>query len=762
MATPQTLRNLRPPAMAALADPQQEEEFQRFLRRVDDISRLVQGLSSADAAVRDGAIAEADRRLRERRGSEQSAAGVDRTVINTRHPVQDSVNAETVHTEMHLWLIPVWLSMSIGIACHCCMLKAVFLDSERKKCLSGEGFLAALEKDAKERAERRKINERLANALKEKGNDAFRKGDYSTAAQRYTDGLQKLKDVPELYTNRAQAYLKMHEYGKAIGDCEWALKCNAKCIKAYFLMGKAHLALKHYDESRQCYQKLLQLDPQKKILFKDCMNEVNLEEKRMQEEDRAMKAFQSGKHAALSIKDLLQKLNRPNQNILYYTGGIQVLIGAVKECTEQTLFRTNNGFSIINDNEVIRRGFCAGRKSTAEVDLCVSLLSLWQAVCAGNEENQRLLLTHPDVNAQLLELLCSGVLEIQKETLALIALYSDNENGRRLLIRHQDLSRWLQILVTFVNSTDARAGSAMSILSDLSQEEKFKAQCRLTFSTSVLPLFIQLLASAKQVDQAALSRCIGIMGNLCADAAIRVQMAECNECWQACLQLVDGCADVGTPRYRECVFAVLGLMMNLLLESNSVIQCLALDISGRCMSLLRDQDGRTVTRAIGVLSRILAASPLAVEEAVKGGVVKKMIKFLKAGGQTTSSYAIRTLSICTRSSRQAQEEVVKSDKKFSVLLKLLDSENEMIVGNAAFCLGQCLVVPGAATSLLNSNVVMALLKHAGGDAARTSVQENAAIALGKLCVAEPRHICQLRELNGMAILNSSMKYVHSS
>lgn len=396
------------------------------------------------------------------------------------------------------------------------------------------------------------------------------------------------------------------------------------------------------------------------------------------------------------------------------------------------------------------------------MDLCVSLLSLWQAVCAGNEENQRLLLTHPDVNAQLSELLCSGGVEIQKETLALIALYSDNENGRRLLVRHQDLSRWLQILVMFVNSTDARASSAMSILSNLIQEEKFKAQCRLTFSTSALPLFTQLLASAKLVDQAALARCIGIMGNLCADAAIRVQMAECNECWQACLQLVDGCGDVGTPKYQECVFAVLGLMMNLLLESNSVIQCLAVDISGRCMSLLRDQDGRIVTRAIGVLSRILAASSLAVEEAVKGGVVKKMIKFLKAGGQTTSSYALKTLSICTRGSRQAQEEVVKSDKKFSVLLKLLDSENEMIVGNAAFCLGQCLVVPGAATSLLNSNIVMALLKHAGGDAARTSVQENAAIALGKLCVAEPRHIFQLRELNGMAILNSSMKYVHSS
>ena len=85
--------------------------------------------------------------------------------------------------------------------------------------------------------------------------------------------------------------------------------------------------------------------------------------------------------------------------------------------------------------------------------------------------------------------------------------------------------------------------------------------------------------------------------------------------------------------------------------------------------------------------------------------------------------------------------------EFSVLLKLLDSENEMSVGNAAFCLGQCLVVPGAATSLLNSNIVMALLKHAGGDAARTSVQENAAIALGKLCVAEPRYCKKIPHQN---------------
>ncbi|KAM6334646.1 tetratricopeptide repeat protein 12 isoform 1-T1 [Alca torda] len=719
-----------------LADREQEEAFQRFLRRVDDIAELVQGLNSTDPDVKEKAITEAEKRLIDQANSkeEESKTVVNRTVINAQ--ASDMANAEAVNAD---------------------------------------GFLAILEKDAKERAKQRKRNEHLANALKEKGNDAFRKGDYVIAIQRYTEGLEKLKDKQELYTNRAQAYLKMQEYEKAIDDCEWALKCNEKCIKAYFLMGKAHLALKHFNESRQCYEKILQIDPQKESLFKDCTSEVDLEEKRMKDEERAMKEVESGKLAALSVKELLQKLDRPDQNILYYTEGIRLLTGAIKDCTEQTLFRTNNGFSILKDNEVVRWGFCAERKNTAEVDLSVSLLFLWQAVCAGNEENQRLLLTYPDVNAQLPKLLSSGVPEIQKQTLALISLYSENENGRRLLIRHQDLTKWLQILMTLVNSTDARASSAMNILSNLTEEERFKTQCRVMLSTGVLPLFTQLLTSAKLVNQAALARCIGIMGNLCADVVIRMQMAECKECWQACLKLVDECFDVSTPKYQDCLFAVLGLMMNLLLESNGVIQQsagpeyftllfqhFAVDISGRCMSLLREKDGRIVTRAIGVLSRVLPASLSAVEEAVKGGVVKKMIKFLKAGGQITSNYGIKTLSICTRNNRQAQEDLVKSDKKFSVLLKLLESENEKIVGNAAFCLGRCLAVPGAATSLLNSNVVMILLKHAGGDATRTLVQENAAIALGKLCVAEPRHIVQLRKLNGLAILNSSMKYVHST
>ncbi|XP_032565637.1 tetratricopeptide repeat protein 12 isoform X1 [Chiroxiphia lanceolata] len=682
---------------------------------------LLQGLKSTDSAVKEKALAEAERRLQEEGGSkeEETKTTVNRTVINTRA-------------------------------------------SGPAEAANADAFLAMLEKDAKERAKQRKRNEQLANALKEKGNEEFRRGDFAGAIQSYSEGLEKLRDKQELYTNRAQAYLKIQEYEKAIGDCEWALKCNGKCIKAYFLMGKAHLALKHYPESRQCYEKMLQVDPQKESLFKACVAEVDSEEKRVKDEERAKKEVQAGNVAALSIKELLQRLSTPGQDILFYTGGIRLLAAVVKDCTEQTLFRTNNGFSILGDNGAVGGCLCAERRSPAEVELCVSLLVLWQAVCAGNEENQRLLLTQPAVSAQLPELLSSGIPEIQRETLALISLYSESERGRKLLVRHQDLSRWLQILLAFVKSSDGRAGRAMNILADLIAEERFKAQCRAQLSTGALPLFTHLLVCARGVDLAALSCAISIMGSLCADPGIRSHMAQSRECWQGCLQLLEGSPEGSTPSYQECVFAVLGLMMNLLLESNGIIQDFAVAITGRCLALLSHQDGRIVTRAIGVLSRVLPASSSAVEEAVKGGVVKKMVKFLKAGGQLTATYGIKTLCICTRSSRQAQEELVKADKRFAVLLRLLRSQEEMVVGNAAFCLSQCLGVPGAGTALLGSNVVLLLLSLAGGEAARTTVQENAAVALGKLCAAEPRHIHQLRKLNGLAILNSSMKYVHSS
>ncbi|KAH0623346.1 hypothetical protein JD844_031585 [Phrynosoma platyrhinos] len=702
-----------------MSKQQEERDLQKFLQDVDEVTNLIQGLNSTDPSIQEKAITDTEKRLKstEIKDENPKKPQVDRTVINTR--ASDLPNHE--------------------------------------ESMNPDSFMAAIEKDAEERAKRRKENEALANALKVKGNDAFSKGDYEMAIERYTEGLKKQKDMPMLYTNRAQAYIKLQKYDKAISDCDWALRCDEKCIKALFHMGKAYLAQKQYSKSKECYLKILEIDPQKEKLCKGCLNEVDSEEKRQNEEQRAKEEFESGKCTAVSVSQLLEKLSMPDKDALYYAGGIRLLTEAMQDCTEQTLFRTKNGFSIINDNKVVGRVFHAKKKSPADVELSLSILLLWQAICKGNEENQRFLLTHPDVNLQLPTLLLSEVPEIQEQCLALLSLYAETE--------------WLQLFMSFIKVFDSKARYAMNLLTSLVVEENFESP-------------------VKTVNELALAQCIAVMGDLCSDVVIRLQMAESQECWQACVNFVDECwVESKVTRYPECLYAVLGLMMNLSVQHSLAIQELAGEITRKCMSLLSSKDERIVTRAVGLLSHILPASLVALEEAMKQDVVKKMIRLLKAGEETTSGYALKTLAACVRSSRHAQEQVVKLDKRpklsycrtfskayevfvtdgngssFTVLrmfnttmllapppfllfvspecttlLKLLRSQNEVVAGNAAFCLGKCLEVPGTATNMLDTNVVKILLKVTGGDAQKTSVQENAAIALGKLCTADARQV----------------------
>ncbi|XP_043851130.1 tetratricopeptide repeat protein 12 isoform X4 [Dromiciops gliroides] len=617
--------------------------------------------------------------------------------------------------------------------------------------------MEVLEKDARERAKRRKENKSLANALKEKGNEAFLKGDYGTAVQHYSEGLKKLKDMKVLYTNRAQAYIKLEEYEKALVDCEWALKCDENSTKAYFHMGKAHLALKNYSMSRQCYQKILEINPKLQTQVKDSLNKVDQREKAELQEKFARQELESGKESAVTTKNLLQALSKPDQIPLFYTGGMQLLTELMKDCTEQTLFRTHNGFSIINDNKVIKRCFVTEGKDEIEEIVCVTVLKLWQAVCNGNEENQRLFLTHSDMDILLPFLLTSKVPSIQQHSLYLLLLLCQTQNGKILVLNHVDLPRLLQALVAFVSiSEEKEAQAAMQLLTDLALEERFKTWVQ-TNLRGLLTL-ISILKTPEISYPSTLRQCIAILGNLSTDAAIRKQMSDCGECWDACLGLMVKCEE-DIALFRETLYATLGLMMNLSLESPSITEVLAEEVSRKCVSLLNSEDGGILTRAAGVLSRVLSASVKAIEETVKAGVMKTMIKFLKAGGQTASRYAIKILAVCTNICYQAREEVTRLDKRFGLLIQLLEAKDEIIVGNAALCIGNCIEVPGTASALLKSDIVKILLKLAGGDAKEGSVQLNAGIALGKLCTAEPRHTVQLKELHGIEILNSTMKYI---
>ena len=69
-----------------------------------------------------------------------------------------------------------------------------------------------------------------AEKEKNKGNEAFRSGDYKEALVYYNRSIQ-LSASPAVHNNRAMAYIKLEEYQNAIIDCNYVLKDEPRNIK---------------------------------------------------------------------------------------------------------------------------------------------------------------------------------------------------------------------------------------------------------------------------------------------------------------------------------------------------------------------------------------------------------------------------------------------------------------------------------------------------------------------------------------------------
>ncbi|KAF1394026.1 hypothetical protein PFLUV_G00022230 [Perca fluviatilis] len=692
------------------------EDFESFLKNVDKISEIVKDLKSIDVEVQQKAMETADCYIAAL--DEPCRTKVNKTTINTNPPLQPSLG----------------------------------LQNE-----SPVNFMTIMERDAEDRSVRRIAKAKQATALKDKGNEAFAQEDYETAVQYYSDGLAELRDMQPLYTNRAQAYIKLGKYQEAISDCEWALKCNERCIKAYLHMGKAYLALKKYNESRNCFEKIVEIEPAREKVMKEHLTQVNLEEVRANQEMNAMQEFDKGEASATRVPQLLEKLSRPGQIPLYYCGGLEILSQAVTDSTGQTLFRLNNGFSIISNNDTVRSCLLQKTKDPDSQELCVSVLKLWRVICCGNDENQKMLMTCPVTRRSIVYLVTSEHVALQEECLALVCLYSQMPHGRRLAIDNLNVHMLVRNLMACISKPKQQQNTAVNILENFAAENKFCIQLRDVLTDSVIVPFTKLLSNISKSNQHVLASLISAIGCLARDDVICHSFAHDQECWKAFVEAIRQCS---ACEYKAVIYPMLGLIINLSSITSPIIQEHAVSLCDCCLGLLRDSDGGVITRATGVLSTVLPQSPEAIQHVIQGNVVQTMRRLLKGTGQTATKYAIKTLTVCTAASHSAREELVKSDKKLSILRHLLGSScDEMVSGNAALCLAHCFELEGVASTLLGTDIVLLLLRHAAGDAKRTAVRQNAAIALGKLCRSEPRHVTKLRELQGLEILHACMKLI---
>eukprot|EP00899_Mesostigma_viride_P019857 jgi/Mesvir1/27873/Mv20060-RA.1 len=101
-----------------------------------------------------------------------------------------------------------------------------------------------------------------AEEAKEKGNVAFKAGNYAEAVQHYTKALRLGGGDSGVYlSNRAMAHLKLGNFKEAEEDCTAALKLDKRNVKALLRRGTTHVFQGHYPEGIADFQAVLRLEP---------------------------------------------------------------------------------------------------------------------------------------------------------------------------------------------------------------------------------------------------------------------------------------------------------------------------------------------------------------------------------------------------------------------------------------------------------------------------------------------------------------------
>eukprot|EP00164_Ancoracysta_twista_P007104 GFYU01010028.1.p1 GENE.GFYU01010028.1~~GFYU01010028.1.p1 ORF type:complete len:729 (-),score=137.59 GFYU01010028.1:75-2261(-) len=235
-----------------------------------------------------------------------------------------------------------------------------------------EAFISNIEQHTnREEKERIREEERAklavgntkAETFKKEGNTAFQKGDYNLAIEKYSAALECRKWA-SLYTNRAQAYLKLlnnckdassevSEMAKnAIEDCDAALVVEPKNVKALYRKAVALGETNSLKESASLLRQVLEIEPHnqevKRYLSK--VTQVQQETKTQQatellaqiglrtdfsQLDRLMKEANSSKTDRAAVKTAFREIHDiivkddHNREYFHVNGGTELVLKQV-------------------------------------------------------------------------------------------------------------------------------------------------------------------------------------------------------------------------------------------------------------------------------------------------------------------------------------------------------------------------------------------------------------------------------------------------
>lgn len=108
--------------------------------------------------------------------------------------------------------------------------------------------LRAAEKKKLEDAKKSLIDPEKAEEARVRGNEAFKKGDWTEAYKAYEEMASRAPEDPRSYSNKAAALIKLGEFPSAVDECKMAIKKDKTFIRAYIRKAQALFTMKRYSD----------------------------------------------------------------------------------------------------------------------------------------------------------------------------------------------------------------------------------------------------------------------------------------------------------------------------------------------------------------------------------------------------------------------------------------------------------------------------------------------------------------------------------
>lgn len=740
-------------------------ELETFLRNVNEVDSIIKGLASNDSL----ATEKADEFLQRYQRNTQiadSGTSVDRTVVN-----QEAFNN---------WSVSNAPQSPAGEA-----------------AMDAESFMAAMEVDCRERAERRRLSETVAERLRLDGNAAFNAGEYVEAAALYTEALSHVRHWTTLYTNRAQVYLRLDKFEEALEDCQWALRVDEKCLKAAVLQGKAYVGLRRYDEAVESYNKAREMDPGRQALTDEYIERARIKQAAERDEMTAGQSLEAT--AETGLVSLINRLCTPGQPVVYYTGALQLVRLKLTERFARTLFRSSGGFELSSTHSELSRCFNSSPRSLSAADMTLTALyvSVMRDACVDNDENQCHVLAMPRLPHQLMTFIesvseMSDCRDLAGTSVDLLVYLSQTARNRSQIVLRYDAVRLISAAFMLARRMPGSqlALNSQRLICNLATSDQLRRQLRGDdFVQCVLASFNSLMSSDSLAETVGASLSVKTMVNLCGDASLRRAMSASEVTWSASVSALARLV-VQSHSSHQLTSALLSLLANMAIDgTSSASQSDLVKVSVLCTDLVTQlsasESAELVDRCYLLLSRVLKLNADCVHAIVNRGVMNAASRDLARlvhegegegvgegegegeGEGGLMKHCVAAVTACTVHGAVSRRELIDSRPPLiGLLVQVLlshESYDELVLGNTALCLSSCLSEPSAVHQLTSAardrDVIMTLLVLAR-DQAKPSVQHNCAVLIARLVRAHAPYLDRLRELHGLEILHTVLRHVN--